>query len=232
MIRAKPVGRGAAARKYDILTALGSHALSLGKTEQRRVLRFITLITARYNWGHDELSVGQREIAKLWSCDERTVKREMAWFRGQGWFVVHTQGARGRVSKYGLGIDQIFTDTQSTWKHVGPDFETRMTIDQTGASEPTVTNVVPLAPSRPVAAPDVSDGSEWSLAKAILFQDNPAQYRAWFADLVRTDRVGGRLILTAPSKFHAAYVLTHLVPTVLRACQSVDPAVTDISIQL
>jgi hypothetical protein len=81
MQTASIVGRNAAAHKYDILTAIGTYALSKGKHEQRLVLRLITLITARYNWGRDELAVGQREIARLWSVDERTVKREMAKLR-------------------------------------------------------------------------------------------------------------------------------------------------------
>ncbi len=229
MIRAKPVGRGAASRKYDILTALGSHALSLGKSEQRRVLRLMTLITARYNWAHDELSVGQRDIAKMWSCDERTVKREMAWLRAKGWLVVHTQGARGRVSKYGLGLDQILIDTQTTWDAVGPDFQTRMSIEQTGA-DPEPSNVVPLKPTGPVPMPDISDGTEWALAQAILHQENPAQFSAWFAALKRSDRVAGRVQLRAPTRFHAAYVLTHLIPTLTRACQSVDADVTGVEI--
>ena len=74
----RPTGRGASSRKYDILTALGAFALRGSKHEQRRMLRFMLLITARYNWRRDRLSVGQREIAMMWSCDERTVKREMA----------------------------------------------------------------------------------------------------------------------------------------------------------
>ena len=91
----RPVGRGASARKYDILTALGAFALAQGKHEQRRVLRLMTLITARYNWARDELAVGQRESARLWAVDERTVKREMARLKAAGWLVVKRQGAFG-----------------------------------------------------------------------------------------------------------------------------------------
>ncbi len=80
MLSPKLVGRDAAARKYDIITALGSYALAGSKHDHRIVLRFITLVTARYNWARNELAVGQREIARLWAVDERTVKREMARF--------------------------------------------------------------------------------------------------------------------------------------------------------
>ena len=81
----KPAGHRDAARKYDIITALGAYALARNKHDQRLVLRLITLMTARYNWARNELAVGQREIARLWSVDERTVKREMAKLRGCGW---------------------------------------------------------------------------------------------------------------------------------------------------
>jgi hypothetical protein len=94
----RPAGRHASVVKYDILTALGAFALSQPKSPQRLVLRFMTLVTARYNWSRNELAVGQREIAKLWTVDERTVKREMAKLRAMGWLVVKKQGVRGRVS--------------------------------------------------------------------------------------------------------------------------------------
>ena len=115
MYIAKIAGRKAAAQKYDILTALGAHALSQGKHEQRLVLRLMTLVTARYNWNRDELAVGQREIARLWSVDERTVKREMAKLRALGLLVVHRQGARGRVTQYGLSVERILETTEPIW---------------------------------------------------------------------------------------------------------------------
>ena len=122
----RSVGRGASARKYDIITALGAYALAQGKHDQRRVLRLITLITARYNWARDELTVGQREIARLWSVDTRTVKREIAIWRASGWLVVKQQGARGRVTRHGLDIEKMLADTATHWPAVGPDFELRM----------------------------------------------------------------------------------------------------------
>ena len=94
---ARPVGRQAASRKYDLLTALGVHACHGDKHLQRLVLRFMTLIVARYNWQHDDLSVGQREIAALWAVDERTVKREMAKLRDK---------MRPVTAKYGVTVGQ------------------------------------------------------------------------------------------------------------------------------
>lgn len=224
MLSVKPVGRGAAARKYDLLTAMGAHALALGKSDQRLALRLITLITARYNWTRDELAVGQREIARLWAVDERTVKREMAKLRGRGWLVVRRQGARGRVTEYALAIDRILADTRPQWAAVGPDFALRLD----GA--PAEADVVPLPIRGTVTAPDVSSGSEWALAQALLHQEDAARYGAWLAALSRVGRAGGALTLKAPSRFHAAYVAQHLTERVLRACQSVDESVAEIRI--
>ena len=75
------VGRDAAVRKYDALSALMAFALAGDPNRQRLVLRLMALITTRYNWQRNELAMGQREIARLWCVDERTVKRDMARLR-------------------------------------------------------------------------------------------------------------------------------------------------------
>lgn len=224
MLSTKPVGRGASARKYDLLTALGTFALTQGKHDQRRALRLMTLITARYNWARDELCVGQREIARLWSVDERTVKREMALLRAKQWLVVKRQGARGRVTQYGLGIDSLLADTAPAWGFVGPDFELRMGQDEQQA------DIVPLPIRGTVTAPDVTSGTEWALASALLHAEDAGIYASWIAALERSDRAGGRLTLRAPSRFHAAYVQTHLTARILTACREVDSDVAEICI--
>ncbi len=225
MLNPRLTGRGAAARKYDLLTAMGAFALSQPKTTQKTVLRLITLITARYNWARDELAIGQREIARMWSVDERTVKREMAKLRGWGWLVVKRQGARGRVSEYGLDMDRILEDTRGSWAAVGPDFEHRMN----GQPEPD-SRVVPLPLRGDVPPPDISTGDEWTLAKAVLHAEDPALYGSWIRALERGERAGGRLTLIAPSRFHAAYVETHLAGRVLAACQAVDEGISQVVI--
>lgn len=223
MLAKKPVGRGASAFKYDLLTAMGAYALSLGQAQQRLVLRFMTLLTARYNWQRDELAVGQREIARMWCVNERTVKREIAKLRGWGWLVTKRQGARGRVSEYGLDIEQILLDTQSQWAAVGPDFEHRLS-----ATDETASNIVPMPVTKSAPPPDVEDGSEWSVACALLHRDDPATYTSWIAPLKRIERVGGRLILNAPSRFHATYVMSHLKARALAACRDVDDNIDDL----
>ncbi|MFX0543291.1 DnaA N-terminal domain-containing protein [Roseovarius sp. S4756] len=222
----KPVGPKASAQKYDLLTALGAFALSRGKAEQRMTLRLMTLVTARYNWARDELEVGQREIARLWSVDERTVKREMARLRACGWLRVTRQGARGRVTQYSLDIGRILEDTQDQWAAIGPDFVQRLGAQP--SAEPT--NVVPLRPhsGAAVPAPDLTAGTEWALAQGVLHGENAATYQTWFASLKRLRREGARLILAAPSRFHASYVQTHLAATLLAACRSVDASVDEV----
>ncbi|NJN05312.1 MAG: hypothetical protein HC814_01360 [Rhodobacteraceae bacterium] len=213
------------ARKYDVITALGRTALSLGKHDQRLVLRLITVLTARYNWARDELAVGQREIARLWSVDERTVKREMAQLRGAGWLVVKRQGARGRVTEYALGLDRILSDTKEQWACVGIDFELRM-----GQGDLASEKVVPM-PLRTIAvATPVCDGSEWSIAQSLLHTEDRSTFAAWLQALRREGRAGGSLTLRAPSRFHAVYVQTHLERRILAACRTVDEAVTEVRI--
>ncbi|MDF3362711.1 hypothetical protein HLM50_16705 [Sulfitobacter sp. Ks41] len=220
----KLAGQRDAARKYDIITALGAYALARNKHDQRLVLRLVTLITARYNWARDELAVGQREIARLWSVDERTVKRDTAKLRALGWLVVKRQGARGRVTEYGLDIDRILAMTEAEWSNVGPDFDLRM------SGKPDETPVVSLPVRGHVPAPDLSDGSEWALAQSILYTEAPDLYGSWLCNLVRVERAGGRLVLRAPSRFHGSYVQTHLLRQILSACQAVDGDVTEVSV--
>lgn len=230
MIVKKPIGRGASALKYDLLTGMGAYALGQSKGPQVLIFRLITLVTARYNWQRDQLTVGQREIARLWNVDERTVKREMAKLRAKTWLVVTRQGARGRVSEYALNIECILADTQPYWAAVGPDFEHRMGQQDDNSEHVAQTNVVALPIGRTMAAPDISDGTEWSLAKAVLHGEDPATYASWISGLVRHERAGGRLTLIAPSRFHANYVMSKLSQKLLSACRAADADITAVSV--
>lgn len=222
----KPVGRMASARKYDLLTAMGAFALARGKAEQRMTLRLITLVTARYNWVRDELAVGQREIARLWSVDERTVKREMARLRACGWLRVRRQGARGRVTEYSLNIARILEDTQDNWAAIGPDFVHRLGAEED--ADPGNVVPMPLRKGATVPPPDLSSGTEWALAQGVLHSEDPAIYQTWFAGLTRLRRDGARLVLSAPSRFHGSYVETHLAGRLIAACRSVDADVAEV----
>lgn len=221
---AKPVGAQAAARKYDLITALGSYALAQGKPQQRLVLRLITLLTARYNWVRDELMVGQREIASLWACDERTVKREMAKLRGLGWLVVRRQGARGRVTDYRLDIERMLDTTRERWSAVGPDFARRLV----GSDSPAPPEIVPdQAESTNVVS---FRGSLWGRARVVLQREDPVMFGAWLNALGEEGRAGGTLSLRAPSRFHAHYVQTHMVERLLDVCRRLEPGLEDIAV--
>lgn len=225
----RPVGREAASRKYDVLSALMAHALSQDKHVQRQVLRVMALMTTRYNWQRDELTMGQEEIARLWSVDERTVKREMARLRAQGWLVLKRQGARGRVSVHGLDLNRMLEDTRPAWPRIGEDFIARLDqADRSAAAGQGASNVVPL---RAAPIPEAGEGaSAWAAARAWLHQDDAASYGAWFHALTDAGQEPGCQLLAAPSRFHAAYVATNLKERLLAALRRSDPSLRDVRI--
>lgn len=225
MLMKKAVGRNGSVQKYDLLSVLGAHGLAGGKTGQRTALRLICLITARYNWQSNELSVGQGEIARLWSVDLRTVKREMAVLRSRGWLVEKRGAARGRVTLYGLGIDQIMLDTKQDWGRIGTDLVARL--DLPFAQEmPMPSNVVPFAPN-PATPPDAT---VWGQAQALLFAKQPTAFAAWIAGLTLVSNEAGHIVLKAPSVFHASYVSTHQAANILAALRQLDPDILSLRI--
>ncbi len=128
--------------------------------------------------------------------------------------------------EYSLDIERILEDPQDQWAAIGPDFVQRL-----GPQDrKTPGNVVamPLRKGAVVAAPELSPGTEWALAKGILHAEDPAIYQTWFAGLVRLRRDGARLVLAEPSRFHGSYVQTHLAGWLLAACRSVDGDVGEV----
>lgn len=223
----RPVGQDAGSRKYDILSALMAHALAGDANLQRLVLRMMALITTRYNWQRDELAVGQREIARLWCVDERTVKRDMARLRALGWVVVKRQGARGRVSVLGLDLGRILLDSRAAWPNVGPDFVARLTgADDVPAPAPDSPTVVPFRRSRVAPAEGV-----WGRACALLQAEDAPLFEAWFAGLADGGAQNGCLTLLAPTRFHAAYVRTHLLTRLQTAVRRTDPHLASVQIE-
>lgn len=211
----RATGRNAASVKYDILTALGAHACSGDKHRQRLVLRLITLVVARYNWITDEISVGQREMAALWSIDERSVKRDLSRLRELGWLVQKRAAARGRVAIHGLGLARILDDTRPDWVRVGPDFAERMAGQ--GASD-----APQAAPSNVISFPlPQGEGGLWPRIQALLHREDPHLYGAWFAAL-QADHGEGHLRLLAPSRFHADYLRSNHLHRLERAARACD----------
>ncbi|MBE1281767.1 MAG: hypothetical protein GJ676_00500 [Rhodobacteraceae bacterium] len=221
----KPVGSNASALKYDILSALGVHALAGDKHRQRLVLRLITLITTRYNWRSNELSMGREEIARLWSVNERTVKRDMAKLRSLGWLTVKKAGVRGRVTVYELDLKQILMDTRDGWSLIGPDFQAR--IEEPKESEP-ISNVVPF---QAVPAPALPEGDDpWSQVQHALQGRDPELWSSWYRHLNEADRAGGEVLLTAPSRFMADYIASHLAARITAVYAQIDPSIRSLRI--
>lgn len=213
----RPVGREAAARKYDILSAMMAHALAGDQHRQRLVMRLMALITTRYNWQRNELTMGQREIARLWCVDERTVKRDLARLRALGWLRLRQQGARGRVASHALDLERIMLDTRPEWANIGEDFISRAG----GADVPAVDRKV--VPFRRIAA--VAAGEVWAQARQTLAAEDAPIFEAWFAGLADAGVEDGCLRLVAPTRFQADYISTHLLDRLRVATMRTDPAI-------
>lgn len=223
----KPVGRQAASRKYDILTALGAFACAGDKHLQRLVLRFMTLIVARYNWQADELSIGQAEIAMLWSVDARTVKREMARLRDMGWLVQKRAAARGRVAAHGVDLDCILRVTQPHWQAIGSDFVARLQTPEETAAAP-AGNIVAFPRA---AAIDLPEGTApWDRVLGRLANEDPALYAAWFAPLRLREGQGDAAVILAPSRFHATFISTHYLGRLIAAMRMEGLAAGTVSV--
>lgn len=232
MIAPRAGGQQAAAQKYDVLTQLGVIGLGGTATLQASMLRLMTLVTARYNWRSGEIAVGRREIARLWAVDERTVKREMGRLKALGFVVLRRAGVRGRVAAYGLDFDAIRAACDGA--RVGPDFAARIG----GEAEPRdvdagVDNVVPFRAPDPEAArpPEPAPASEWTAARQRLRALGEAVHLRWIQPLQRAGRQDGRVILEAPSRYHAAYVERTYLDAIQRALAAVDPQVRDVTLR-
>lgn len=219
MLAKRPTGQGAASRKYDLLTALGVHACGGTKFEQRLVLRFMTAITARYNWQRDELTMGRVELARLWQVNERTVKRELAKLKACNWLIIKRPAARGRVTVYGIDWGQVLRDTERAWAHVGPDFVLRAAELAGHPEAATEDRKVVAFPSAPAG------DTEWDRAIGQLSLEDSAFYANWLASVKRVGLGSGVLELEAPSAFHAQYLNTQAGARLLGAIRRVAPHV-------
>lgn len=217
----KPVGRDAAVRKYDMLSAMMAYAMAGDQHRQRLVLRFMSLITTRYNWQRNELTMGQREIARLWCVDERTVKRDMARLRALGWLLVQRQGARGRVSVLSLDLERIMLDTRAEWGNIGEDFIGRQAPDEAIGQG----TVIPFRRAEPVAGQGL-----WAAACRQLAAEDPPTFDAWLAGLRDAGLDQGVITLLAPTKFHATYVRTHFLSRIALILRRLDGDVTRVQI--
>ena len=198
-------GVQAGSLKYDLLTALTVMALHGTPTEQTTALRLTALVTARYNWKMDEFCVGQRDMARMWNVNERTVKREVRRMIERGLITCTRQGVRGRVGAYRLNLATISQLSQPTWAAVGPDFAERME----GFSAPAAANVVKVdfetrgAPSVDLELPEKGT---WRNVLQHLSRSDPSNLRNWYAKLAFIGHSGGVVTLRAPSRFVGQFV--------------------------
>lgn len=227
MVARKLAGPGAGVRKYDLLTALAVAGLAGSPSFSTSMTRLIALVTARYNWARDEVKIGQADLAKMWSCDLRTVKRELKRLKELGVLRVKRAGVRGRVSSYQLDHARIDALTAPAWPLVGPDYQDRMGAAPS-ASGGGDENIVPFPTHRTSAKAD--SNSEWGRASLQLARDDPARHAAWFAPLQRHGLEHGTLILRAPTAFHAGYVTTHLLGEIVRAVSTAKNAPVSVEI--
>jgi hypothetical protein len=225
MIARHTGGPNAAVQKYDLLTMLGVIGLGAGGSLERSMLRLITLVTARYNWRSGEITVGRREIARLWGVDERTVKREMARLRGLGFVTLVRPGVRGRVAAYGVDFDAIAAACDGA--RVGPDFAARIGAGRAGEG----TGVARSADVIPFPQPeDTAAGGPWPRACAALRGLGEAAHARWIAPLCRAEEGEGRLLLRAPSAYHAAYVDRTYGDAIRRAVIAAEPSIQTVRI--
>ena len=195
-------GSGSGAVKYDILTALAVSGLNGSARDQLSMSRLSVLITARYNWRTDELSMGQREMGGLWGVGERTVKREVKHWLDTGILICRRTGVRGRVAAYSLNLPRICEMTEPFWDLVGTDFSERMHSLKPGGDRVIRLDTVRATMVQP------EDMSGWAAVRQQLAHLFPAQFEAWIAPIIAKDD-GERLVLEAKSAFAAEYIKTH-----------------------
>ena len=208
-------GPGAGVMKYDLVTSLSVAGLSGPPVFQTSMMRLISLVTARYNWQNDELCVGQREMARMWSVNERTVKREVKRLTEAGILICKRAGVKGRVATYRLNIARIVELSEPCWALVGPDFAARMH-DRHGTPSVKVVALqdYAVAPVRTAQAE-----TPWDRAMQRLSDTDPSMFQSWFAKVAFRSFEGGVLTLCAPTRFSERYIATHLVAALTRAAE-------------
>ena len=224
MEQAKRVGPKAGALKYDLLTALSVAGLHGSPTEQTSLMRLCALITARYNWRIEEVSVGHAELARLWGVNDRTVKREMKRLMGMGVLACIRPGVRGRVGAYRLNYARIYDLSRPVWENVGNDFEERM---RNVSGDRTVVRVDFQAP-KPAGPRLVAEGptGTWGAVRQRLKATQADVFESWFAKLTLLSCDDQTVVLRAPNGFVSRYIETHFAQVLADAIAAEMPAPT------
>lgn len=213
-------GPDAGVLKYDILTALSVSGLAGTPGFCTTLMRLIALVTARYNWREDEFCVGQRDMARMWSVDERTVKRQIKRLMDAEILVCRRPGVRGRVGAYRLNQRAIARLSEPVWHLVGPDFEKRMQ-ERYRTSDVTVVRLDGYSRlDTNKSIPSIKVGATpWQRAMIRLERSDKAQFDAWFRRLAHLTTDAGIITLTCPSVFIQRYIETHLMQPLLTALE-------------
>ncbi|MEM8628327.1 MAG: hypothetical protein AAGF32_10385 [Pseudomonadota bacterium] len=213
--------------KYDLLTALTVWAYRQPKRVMTSALRLIGVITARYDWRRDELSVGREWLAGFWHVDPSTAKREMKRLRALGLISLVAAGVRGRVSRYRLERAAILAMARPVGSAVGSDFSSRVAEkvpeDRPATSDAHTTTSVPT--ERETAGSDgqgAPTNAETIALQRVLEREVPAIFRAWFSNAA-VWRCGGHLSVILPSAYRAAYVRNNHSRLVASVCARLWP---------
>jgi hypothetical protein len=202
-------GPNAGVIKYDVLTMLSVLGLNGSQTFQTSVLRLIALITARYNWRRDELVMGQSDMARLWSVNDRTAKREVKRLLEADLLVCKRAGVRGRVASYRLNMDRIAQLSETQWTCVGADFQSRMA-DRCKKENSKIVALKDYQPQTEPSELSPQPDTPWGRVQGHLSEHDPDLHRAWFARLEFVQYDAGSLYLKAPSRFVQTYIESHL----------------------
>lgn len=196
--------------KYDLLTAIAVAGLHGSSTFQTSMMRLTALITARYNWRTREFTVGQRDIARMWAVNERTVKREIKRLTDTQILICTRKGVRGRVAAYRLNLPEIYRRSMPHWAAVGPDFEERMSERyKPDASVVRINFRNPNPETNNRTATKDHTPPSWRHVLKRLRESHPDLVENWFSRLTLKKVDNDVLWLEAPNKFMAKHIETH-----------------------
>lgn len=197
-------GSNAAVLKYDVLTAISLCGLHGTAHDAVSMMRLSAIVTARYNWARDEVSMGQQDMARIWGVTARTAKREIRRWLDRDIVICTRPGVRGRVAAYRLNLRKLYALSQRHWHSVGPDYAARM---ETGRTEQTA-QVVRVDFGNNAAAPPLMS-PEWRAASEHIRKRDPQVHASWIAPLEYIGDDGRTVTLRGPSAFASRYVETH-----------------------
>jgi hypothetical protein len=245
MLQAKKnpaVGRYASSAKYDLLAALGVAGFAKCALSRDLAHRLSVLLVARYDWARDALSIGHAQLAQMWSCDLRRVKRVIADLKRHGLLSVKHVGVKGRVTVYRFGVEKLAEITRPCWALLGSDYVERLgrmfpegggsssestpPSDGDRSAAPAPVDESASEPTQPV--PQACPGER---IKASLSRDmSRMSFRRWIEPL-RFLVERQRVVVRSASPFVADYVERVFGDAILRHARRVEPDIVGLSVR-